>query len=250
MVVTKDDIINGLVKLGLGNGDLVTLHSSLKSLGHVEGGGQTVIRALLETLGPQGTILMPAFSFPLKSQDEPIFDVRETPSCVGLITEIFRREYATSRSIHLSHSYSAAGPLAAELTIHRLDITPCGKDSPLGKFMDRDGKILLLGVGYNSCTAFHVVEERMKAPYMIFQANPKAKYRINGEVFPLPSKILGKTFSYDFTMMEREFRAQGIIQVGKIGGATASMLSSRSFMECVERRLKNDPGCFFRGFNQ
>jgi aminoglycoside 3-N-acetyltransferase len=250
MVVTKDDIINGLVKLGLGNGDLVTLHSSLKSLGHVEGGGQTVIRALLETLGPQGTILMPAFSFPLKSQDEPIFDVRETPSCVGLITEVFRREYATHRSIHLSHSYSAAGPLAAELTVHRLDITPCGEDSPLGKFMRRSGKILLLGVGYNSCTAFHVVEERLKAPYMTFQEHPKAKYRINEEVFPLPSKILRRTFSYDFTIMENEFRVQGVIREGKIGGATATMLAGRSFAECVEARLKNDPGCFFRGFNR
>ena len=105
MIVTQDKIVNGLRNLGLGKGDLVTMHSSLKSLGCVEGGGQTVIRALLEAIGPEGTILMPAFSFGLKPECEPIFDVRETPSCVGLITEIFRREYATHRSIHLSHSY-------------------------------------------------------------------------------------------------------------------------------------------------
>ncbi len=175
MIVTKDKIVNGLRKLGLGSGDLVTLHSSLKSLGHVEGGAQAVIRALLETIGPEGTILMPAFSFPLKSEEEPIFDVRETPSCVGLITEVFRREYATHRSIHLSHSYSAAGRLAAELTVHPLDITPCGEDSPIGKFLRRDGKILLLGVGYNACTAFHAVEERLKAPYMTFQEHPRSE---------------------------------------------------------------------------
>ncbi len=249
MIVTKDKIVNGLRKLGLGSGDLVTLHSSLKSLGHVEGGAQAVIRALFETIGPDGTILMPAFSFPLKSEEEPIFDVRQTPSCVGLITEVFRREYATHRSIHLSHSYSAAGRLAAELTVHPLDITPCGEDSPISKFLRRDGKILLLGVGYNACTAFHAVEERLKAPYMTFQEHPRAKYRINGELFPLPSKILRRTFSYDFTIMENEFRAQGVCQAGKIGGATATMLSGGSFQECVERRLKNHPGCFFRGFN-
>ncbi len=250
MIVTQDKIVNGLRNLGLGKGDLVTMHSSLKSLGCVEGGGQTVIRALLEAIGPEGTILMPAFSFGLKPECEPIFDVRETPSCVGLITEIFRREYATHRSIHLSHSYSAAGPLAAELTVHPLDITPCGEDSPLGKFMRRDAKILLLGIGYNACTAFHVVEERMKTPYMTFQVHSNAKYRINGEVFPLPSKILKRTFSYDFTIMENEFRAQGVSQVGKIGAATATMLSSRSFVECVERRLKNHPLCFFKAFTR
>jgi aminoglycoside 3-N-acetyltransferase len=248
MIVTRDEIIKGLRKLGMGNGDLVTMHSSLKSLGHVEGGAPTVIQALLETIGPQGTILMPAFTFPLGGQAEPIFDVRETPSCVGLITEVFRREYATHRSIHLSHSFSAAGPLAAELTVHRLDITPCGEDSPLDKFTRHGGKILLLGVGYNSCTAFHVVEERMKTRYMRFKVNPKAKYRVNGEVFPLPSKIVERSFSYDFTIMEQEFRAQGVMQEGKIGEAAAAILSSRGFMECIERRLKNDPDCFFRGF--
>lgn len=250
MNVTQDEIVGGLRELGLGQGDLVTLHSSLKSLGHVEGGGHAVIGALLETIGPEGTILMPAFSFPLKSQDEPIFDVRETPSCVGLISELFRREYATHRSVHLSHSYSAAGPLAQELTTHRLDITPCGEESPLGKFMGRDGKILLLGVGYNSCTAFHVVEERMKASYMRFEANPKAKYRLNGEVLPLPSKILSRPFSYDFTIMREEFRAHGVIREGKVGEATCTLMSGGRFLESVRRRLANDPDCFFRAFSR
>ncbi len=249
MNVTRDDIVSGLRKLGLGSGDLVTMHSSLKSLGHVEGGAQTVIEALIETVGPQGTLLLPAFSFPLKSQEEPVFDVRETPSCVGLITELFRREYATHRSIHLSHSYAAAGPLARELTTHRLDITPCGDDSPLGKFMRRDGKILLLGVGYNSCTAFHVVEEQLKVPYMTFEVKPKAKYRLDGEVFPLPSKIIARPFPYDFTVMADEFRAEGVIQEGKIGEARATLMSGGRFMECVRRRLESDPGFFFRGFN-
>jgi len=249
MNVTRDEIVSGLRKLGLGSGDLVTLHSSLKSLGRVEGGAQTVIEALTETLGPQGTLLLPTFSFPLKSQEEPVFDVRETPSCVGLITELFRREYATHRSIHLSHSYAAAGPLAQELTAHRLDITPCGEDSPLGKLMRRDGKILLLGAGYNSCTAFHVVEEQLKVPYMTFEVKPKAKYRLDGELFPLPSRIIARTFSYDFTIMANEFRAQGVIQEGKIGEANATLMSGGSFLECVKRKLENAPDCFFRGFN-
>jgi aminoglycoside 3-N-acetyltransferase len=250
MNVTKDDIVAGMRELGLGRGDLVTLHSSLKSLGHVEGGGRAVIEALFETIGPQGTILMPAFTFPLKSQDEPIFDVQETPSCVGLIPELFRREYATHRSIHLSHSYSAAGPLAQELTAHPLDVTPCGEESPLAKFMRRDGKILLLGVGYNSCTAFHVVEEEMRASYMRFTAHPRAKYRLNREVFPLPSRILERGFLYDFTVMKGEFRARGVIREGKIGEAACTLMFGRRFVECVRRRLEEDPACFFRGFSR
>ena len=195
MNVTQDEIVNGLGKLGLGNGDLVTLHSSLKSLGHVEGGGQAVIRALLETIGPQGTILMPAFSFPLKSEDEPIFDVRETPSCVGLITRGIPAGVRHA-SQHPSKPFLfSGGPRSLrELTTHPLDITPCGEDSPLGKFLRRDGKILLLGVGYNSCTAFHVVEERMKAPYMRFKATPEERSTAStGKCFRCRPEYLART---------------------------------------------------------
>ncbi len=94
---------------------------------------------------------MPAFSFRLKSEENPVFDMEKVSSCVGAISEVFRQEYAESRSIHLSHSYSARGLLAAELTSHSLDITPCGDESPLAEFMRLNGKIILFGVGYNSC---------------------------------------------------------------------------------------------------
>ena len=63
MNVTRDNIVSGLRKLGLGSGDLVTMHSSLKSLGHVEGGAQTVIEALIETVGPQGRSCCRRFPF-------------------------------------------------------------------------------------------------------------------------------------------------------------------------------------------
>ena len=135
--------------------------------------------------------------------------MHETPSCVGLITELFRREYATHSQHPSEPLLCGGGPLAQELTAHPLDITPCGEDSPLAKLLRRDGKILLLGAGYNSCTAFHVVEEQVKVPYMIFGVKPKAKYRLDGELFPLPSKIIARTFSYDFTIMADEFRAEG-----------------------------------------
>jgi aminoglycoside 3-N-acetyltransferase len=248
MVVTKADIASGFVNLGLGRGDLVTMHSSLKSLGQVAEGAHTVIDALREVLGAEGTILMPAFSFSLKAQENPVFDVAETPSCVGAVTEIFRKEYATHRSLHLSHSYSAAGPLAKELTTHPLDITPCGKESPIARFLARGGKILLLGAGYNSCTAFHAIEEKMCVPYMAYVLRTDAAYRRDGCEYPLPSRTLVRGFSYDFTVLDKDFRDRGVLRETKIGDADVMLLDGRGFSAIVEDKLKNDAGIFFRGY--
>lgn len=248
MNITKKEIIEGLKKLGVGAGDLVTVHSSLKSLGHVDGGAQAVIQALLDVIESRGTILMPAFSFSLKNEEHPIFDVNETPSCVGAITEIFRKEYSSHRSIHLTHSYSALGPLAEELTSHELGITSCGQDCPLAKFMRRNGKILLMGVGYNSCTAFHVVEFKMNVPYLNFYVKEDAEYRMDGKLFPLPCK-LAKGFKYDFNIIESDFLAQGVVQEEKIGDAMVKVFSSDKFLACVEKHLKTDPNYFFKGYS-
>lgn len=55
--IFKTDIVAGLQNLGLRRDDHVIVHSSLKSLGYVEGGPDAVIDAVLETVGPGGTML-------------------------------------------------------------------------------------------------------------------------------------------------------------------------------------------------
>ena len=58
--VDQDDIERGLREIGLREGDLIVVHSSLSSFGYVVGGPDTVIDALLESVGPNGTVIMPA----------------------------------------------------------------------------------------------------------------------------------------------------------------------------------------------
>ena len=62
MSVSKSDIIQSLKELGLRQGDIVLVHSSLKSFGYVEGGADTVIDAFLEVVGETGTLVMPTLS--------------------------------------------------------------------------------------------------------------------------------------------------------------------------------------------
>ena len=77
-----DKICKDLHALGVRAGDTILVHSSLKSLGPVPGGAETVIQGLLKALGDDGTLLFPAFSFSTVNLKNPVFDVKNSPSCV------------------------------------------------------------------------------------------------------------------------------------------------------------------------
>ena len=59
--VTKEDIKAGLQRLGIRTGDVLGVHSSLSSFGHVEGGAHTVLEALFETVGHGGAVVMSTY---------------------------------------------------------------------------------------------------------------------------------------------------------------------------------------------
>ncbi len=153
--------------LGVREGGVLLVHSSLRALGHVEGGPETVIQALLAALGPEGTLLMPALTYEHVTPENPIFDVRCTPSNVGAIPEYFRTRPGTRRSVHPTHSICAVGPRTAELLDeHPLDDTPCGPHSPFRKLRDVGGQLLMLGCGLHPNTSFHAIEELVEPPYL------------------------------------------------------------------------------------
>jgi len=80
------------------------VHTSLRSLGKVPGGAETVVRGLLYALGENGTLLTPALSYASVGVNNPVFDVLHTPSCVGALPEYFRTRPGTIRSVHPTHS--------------------------------------------------------------------------------------------------------------------------------------------------
>ncbi len=152
------------------------MHSSMKSMGHVPGGPETIIRGLLEALGPDGTLLMPALTYETVTADNPVFDIAETPSCVGAVTEFFRKRTGTIRSMHPTHSVCGVGRYAQEiLEKHIHDTTPCGPNSPFSQLRDRYGQILMLGCGLKPNTSMHGIEEMVGPPYLF---NPELVYRL------------------------------------------------------------------------
>lgn len=174
--ITLARIRRDLESLGVERGTTLTVHSSLSAIGWVLGGPPTVVRALLEVLGERGTLAMPSatphcgdpatWSSPRVPEtwlDEvrehlPVFDPATTPTSLGAIPETFRTWPATLRSDHPLESVCARGPLAAEIIREHPLAFSEGPGTPFAKLHDADSRVLLLGVGFNRCTALHLAE--------------------------------------------------------------------------------------------
>jgi aminoglycoside 3-N-acetyltransferase len=176
--VTEAQLLLGLRALGVRPGDTLVVHAAMSRMGWVCGREQAVVRALIRAVGPLGTLVMPAHSGddsePSDWQNPPVpqswfapireampaYDRRTTPTRgMSRVAECFRAWPGTRRSAHPHVSWCARGPGARWLlrghTYHR----PCfGMGSPLGRLYRRDAKVLLMGVGYDNCTAMHLAE--------------------------------------------------------------------------------------------
>ena len=152
MVLTRDRIADALRQIGVRPGAVLMIHSSLRSLGHVVGGAATVVDALLEALGPSGTLVGPSFNYETAQAPGFVFDPLNTPSDMGAIADEIRRRAGNLRSRHLTHSVSAIGP-QAEAIVTAGGLTAWDADSPLGTVFKLGGHFLLLGVTYDSFTA-------------------------------------------------------------------------------------------------
>ena len=240
-----------LLKLGLKSGDTVMMHSSFKSLGGIEGGAETVFRVLLDILGEDGTLMLPAFSYATVNYENPNFDRAETPVCVGYLPEYFRTQVpGVIRSLHATHSCSAKGRLASMLCAdHELDLTPVGEHSPLTKLPDVDGKILILGSPASSNTIMHGVEEAGNAPYTLDYDRPIPYVLKDGDRVIQQSALRHyfhrETYSYAqryqrvIPLLEEKDRAQG-----KVLDADCYLLSARAVWDKGVQMLQNDPYYF------
>jgi len=213
-----------LSNLGVRRGGVLLVHASLKSLGRLPDGPETAIAGLLEALGSEGTLLMPALSYETVNAANPNFRVTSTPSCVGALPEYFRKRSGTMRSVHPTHSACGIGPRAGTLLgQHLRDVTPCGPHSPFFRLRDEAGQILFLGCGLKPNTSMHAVEELVEPPYLY---NGWVDYRIT------------LADGSDTTMRVRRHGFQGWAQrydrieavMGKEGISAGQVLSAGCFL--------------------
>ena len=180
--VTRGRLVSDLRKLGVKRGQTLLVNASLSNIGWVEGGARVVVEALRDAVGrDEGTVVVPAgteenSNFSRAHRDAtagmtldelrayrnlmPAFDKHTTPSGMGAIAEALRTSDGAVRSDHPQSSFAAIGPEAELLMAdHRLE-SHLGESSPLAKLYERHAQVLLLGVGYECCTAMHLAEYR------------------------------------------------------------------------------------------
>ena len=215
--MNKADIKKCLSEFGLKNGDVVIVHSSLASIGHVEGGADTLIDAFLETIGNEGTLVAPVFgnlgifTHALKNRSEAF--VSDCPlgtvAAVGADAEFICRDHWKADTAH-------------------------GHDTPYLKIAGLGGYICLLGVDQDRNTTLHSVEALLKLPYL---GDKKAK----------PENGSEKTWKYypgphrDFIGLDQIMREKGKMKTGKIGNAVVRLMKSQDLIDVFTELGANDP---------
>ncbi|MBI5823975.1 MAG: AAC(3) family N-acetyltransferase [Chloroflexi bacterium] len=152
-MLTKKELLNGFGQIGIKNGDTVIVHTSYKSLGGVEGGADAVIDAFIELVGANGTVMFPAFNFQSWTETH-YFDVLETPSKMGMITELARLRPNAKRTPHPIYSFSALGARADEFS-RTEDVEAYGPNSAFALFHKINGTIVSIGLDFNSTFSMH-----------------------------------------------------------------------------------------------
>ena len=249
-IVTEYLIREGLTRLGLSAGSTALVHSSLSNFGHVEGGADAVIDALLGVIGPAGTILVPTLTGNenLSPENPPVFDPVNTPCWTGRIPETFRKRPDAIRSVHPTHSVAAIGADAMELTRdHILSITPCDEFSPYGKLARReDGYILLIGVDHDVNTTMHHVEEIAGVDYHMQRGFAESTLIINGTKIIRHYMLHRYGAARNFSVMGPIFVERGIQWSTRIGDADVHLIQAKPMVEITCQCLRANPRILYR----
>jgi len=249
-MLTLTDLVDGFRALGVEAGDALLVHSSYKSFGPVDGGPQTVVRALELAVDTEhdGTLVMPTFNFGF-NKGEP-WDVRTTPSKMGVLTELARQDPRAKRVFHPFYSFAVLGKHAEMLGGLRYK-SAYERNSVFGKLRDLDGKIMVIGLSYtNSMTFFHHIEQMEGVDYRFLK-------QFTGEV----TDADGHTYTDTFEMLVRDIdkgvitevdpmgflmEEKGVIQVRKIGEADVKLMKANEVYAFTAREMRRDPHLLYK----
>ena len=243
--LTQKDIVDDLKRLGLECGVAVEVHSSLSSMGFVEGGAQIVINALIDVVGEDGAIVMSAYLvtplLPLTEEEKrkgitaKVRKLDESANCktgMGIIVDTFCK---------LPNTYLGNGINRVCAWGHKAKLHSQGYEY----LLSIDGWVLLIGVDIHRCSCMHTAEDKVEWPKEILEhfelpeeiqrQYPKADWYVEYQDphQPLPEDAWGKV------QMEAERR--GLIRWGYIGNAECMLFKAKPVVDIYEEFLRTDP---------
>lgn len=247
--MTRERLRADLRALGVRPGQTLIVHASLREIGWVDGGARAVVAALRGAVGPAGTIVAGAgtpensvTSRIFRSETSgltpaqvigyrgrmPAFDPETTPTSVGALAEALRTTPGAVRSAHPQTSFSALGRHASALTAGHRITCHLGEDSPLARLYEQDASILLLGVGFQACTAFHLAEYRYtsRPPLQTYSCVVRTRGRRHWLTYR--DVVLDDG---EFEIIGKSLEDKITVPTGNIGDAQSRLLPLRSAVD-------------------
>ena len=236
--------------------DTVLIHSSMKKIGDIEGGAETFFQALEEYFA-DGLIAFPTLTWKIGLEGYPqagnVYSVKDSPTDISLLPELFRQREGVVRSLLPTHSLTAKGRDAAEFCkVEPSKIkSSLPWDSPWGRLYERNAKILFVGCTIQSCTFFHAVEEKAGIDEL-FDPVPKHVKIIDydGRETEIDMyRHLGAHSKY-YRLPEALLFAEGALTVTALGEAKTYVLDARKACDAILKLLKVVPQFFMDSYHQ
>jgi aminoglycoside N3'-acetyltransferase len=242
----KADLVRDLRALGVRPGDLINAKVSLKSIGHIDGGADTLLEALLETVGPKGTVVTDSFldvyPLPLSRENAARLADRSTPSYAGALANALVRHPRAFRSSHPVQKFAAVGAQAEELTaahgphsyaydVLRVMAERGGRNVKIGS------EAKTVGVG-TTHVAIGLLRFRQKRP------RAGRAYAENGRVVTFERNWAGACARGFVNFMPHYRRTGGILSEGRVGRGEAKITDMKRTLEVELELLRNDPRMF------
>ena len=236
----------------------IMIHSSYKSIGELDPGaaasGADAVLDVLADYFASGLLVLPTHTWNRVSAEQPIFDVDETPSNVGILGEVFRTRPGVLRSWHATHSLAVLGRDAVEFVAdEHLSNTPTTRSGCHGKLYDRDAYVVLLGAPLTKNTIIHGAEEWADIPNR-FTAEPwptKIRYRdATGAEVVIDAPVyghwstLGRSISENYDILEAPLLREGIAWEAKFGDARVFIARARAMVDYTMNLLTSEPDLF------
>lgn len=243
---TKASLIQDLTQMGIDSKGTLLVHSSYKSIGEVEGEADTVLDALSEYM-KEGLLVLPTHTWARINAKQPKYSIQDTPTNVGILTELFRHRPGVVRSGHPTHSVAALGEDAAEFVAgDERHNTPCARESVYGKLLDRGAQILMIGVDLRKNTYIHGIEEWNDIPGRL-SADPEQLYTVlpdGTEIFVPSYRHHGPDWSMHFWKVDHVLEERGAMKKFTFGDAESRVCDAARTMEVISELLQDDPDLF------
>ncbi len=245
---TKDSLIKDIEAAGINKNGTLLIHSSMKAIGPVGGGADTVLEAFIEYM-KDGLLLFPTHSWSDKNLPDGIYNPKTESSCVGLLTNLFMQKKGAARSMHPTHSVTATGKRAQEYVLRDNEVyTPCPRNGCFGGLYDEDAQILFLGATLKTNTFIHSVEEWMNIPNRINPQSRKIKIQHDsGDVHEIDFHGHFSTcgdVSKNYDKLLAPMLGMGIAQETKIGDALSYVVKVKPMADWVVKLLEGNPLLF------